>query len=275
MKELQEKKGVSERRACKVIGQPRSSQRYEEEENEEEKRLIKRLHELAEKHPRYGYRRIRAVLKEEGWRVNSKRVQRLWREEGLKVPQKQQKKRALGDSGNSSQRQRAERINQVWSYDFVMDQTEDGRSLKMLAIIDEYSRECLTIEVERSLTAKDVVKTLSKLFKQRGEPEHIRSDNGPEFIANVVKEWLKKNGVKTLYIEPGSPWENAYSESFNSRLRDELLKRELFRGIQEAKYLVKKYVEEYNQRRPHSSLGYKTPVAFARQQGVTVGAAQN
>src|SRR5437016_707156 len=186
------------------------------------------MQELAIEHPRYGYTRIGPLLRMEGWRANHKKVQRLWREEGLKLPGKQRKKRSLGSSINSSQRLRAERINQVWSYDFVMDQTEDGRQLKLLPIIDEYSRECLTIEVEGSLRAKDLIKTLSRLFKERAVPDYIRSDNGPEFIANELKQWLKESGVQTLYIEPGSPWENAYSESFNSRLRDELLNRELF-----------------------------------------------
>lgn len=218
--------------------------------------------ELTRQHPRYGYRRITALLRQEGWQVNRKRVQRLWREQGLKVPQRQSKRRRLG-SGQGSQRRRAERINQVWSYDFIMDQTEDGRRLKMLPIVDEYSRECLEIEVSRSLTAEDVVKVLGRLFVERGEPEYIRSDNGPEFIAEVVKQWLQESGVKTLYIEPGSPWENAYSESFNSRFRDELLDRELFTSVLEAKVLVSDYKQEYNQQRPHSSLNYQTPAAFA------------
>lgn len=219
--------------------------------------------ELARQHPRYGYRRITALLRQAGWRVNRKRVHRLWREQGLKVPQKQSKRRRLGGSQQGSQRQRAERINQVWSYDFIMDQTEDGRRLKLLPVVDEYSRECLEIEVSRSLTAAGVVQVLSRLFVERGEPEYIRSDNGPEFIAEAVKQWLRESGVKTLYIEPGSPWENAYSESFNSRFRDEMLDRELFTSLLEAKVLVSVYKQEYNQQRPHSSLNYQTPAAFA------------
>ena len=227
--------------------------------------------ELARQHPRYGYRRITALLRQAGWPVNRKRVERLWREQGLKVPQKQSKRRRLGSSDQGSQRRRAERINQVWSYDFIMDQSEDGRRLKMLPIIDEYSRECLEIEVSRSLTAEDVVVVLGRLFVERGEPEYIRSDNGPEFIAEVVKQWLQESGVKTLYIEPGSPWENAYSESFNSRFRDELLDRELFTSVLETQVLVSEYKQEYNQRRPHSSLNYQTPAAFA----ATVRQAEN
>jgi putative transposase len=268
---VQQQLGVSERRACKALNQPRSTQRYEAANPEEEKRLIKKMLELARQHPRYGYRRITALLRQAGWRVNRKRVQRLWREQGLKVPQKQSKRRRLGSSEQGSQRRRAERINQVWSYDFVMDQTEDGRRLKMLPIVDEYSRECLEIEVSRSLRAEDVVKVLGRLFVEHGEPEYIRSDNGPEFIAEAVKQWLRESGVKTLYIEPGSPWENAYSESFNSRFRDELLDRELFTSVLEAKVLVSDYKQEYNHQRPHSSLNYQTPAAFA----ATVRQAEN
>ena len=260
---MQQQLGVSERRACKALDQPRSTQRYKVTDQETEKALIRKMLELARQHPRYGYRRITALLRQEGWPVNRKRVQRLWREQGLKVPQKQSKRRRLGSHDQGSQRKRAEQINQVWSYDFVMDQTEDGRRLKMLPIVDEYTRECLEIEVSRSLTAEDVVAVLGRLFVERGEPEYIRSDNGPEFIAEVVKQWLQKSAVKTLYIEPGSPWENAYSESFNSRFRDELLDRELFTSVLEAKVLVREYKQEYNQQRPHSSLNYQTPTAFA------------
>lgn len=222
-----------------------------------------RVRELAREHPRYGYRRITALLKREGWSVNRKRVHRLWRREGLKVPQVQRKRRRLGSSENGCVRHRAERPNQVWSYDFVMDQTADGRRLKVLPIVDEYTRECLTIEVERSMTARDVVSTLEYLFEVRGVPEHIRSDNGPEFIAEAVRGWLAHHGAKTLYIEPGSPWENAYSETFNSRLRDELLDRELFETLKEAKVIIEDHRLEYNYRRPHSSLGYQTPAEFA------------
>jgi putative transposase len=219
--------------------------------------------ELAREHPRYGYRRITALLRREGWSVNRKRVHRLWRQAGLKVPQVQRKRRRLGSSDNSCTRRRSERPNHVWSYDFVLDQTADGRRLKVLPIVDEYTRECLTIEVERSLTAEDVVSTLEYLFEVRGEPEHIRSDNGPEFIAEAVKGWLARRGAKTLYIAPGSPWENAYSETFNSRLRDELLDREVFESLKEAKVLLEDHRLDYNHRRPHSSLGYRTPAEFA------------
>ena len=254
---------VSERRVCAVLEQPRSSQRYERQTADHERRLVQRLRSLAQEHPRYGYRRMTALLRREGWEVNRKRVQRLWRREGLKVPQKQRKRRRLGQSANSCVRRRAERINHVWSYDFVEDQTADGKKLKLLPIVDEYTRECLTIEVERHLTAKDVVATLQYLFELRGAPAYIRSDNGPEFIAQAVKDWLVATAVETLYIEPGSPWENAYSETFNSRLRDELLDREVFTSLGEAKVLVEDHRLEYNHQRPHSALGYQTPAEFA------------
>jgi len=222
---------------------------------------------LSRENPRYGYRRVWAMLKREGWQVNKKRVHRLWRREGLKVPEgKQRKRRRLlleSSSGNGCTKRRAERKDHVWSYDFVMDRTEDGRRLKMMPIVDEYTRECLAIEVERSITAEDVVATLKWLFKQRGEPSYIRSDNGPEFVAATVERWLEASGVETLYIEPGSPWENAYTESFNGRFGDELLKREEFANLLEAKVLVEEYRENYNHRRPHSALGYRTPSEFA------------
>lgn len=218
---------------------------------------------MSQAHPRYGYRRIRALLAEKGWPVNRKRLYRLWRQEGLKVPQKQRKRRRTGSSDNSCILQKAEFINEVWSYDFLMDQAENGKMLKMLPILDEFTRECLTIEVEYSIIGQDVIAALEYLFVVRGLPAYIRSDNGPEFIAQAVKKWLADCGVKTLYIEPGSPWENAYIESFNSRFRDELLNRELFGNDKEAKVLVEQYRLDYNHHRPHSSLGYLTPAAFA------------
>ena len=189
---------------------------------------MRRMVELAREHPRHGYRRVTAILRREGWSVNRKRVHRLWRRAGLKVPQAQRKRRRLGHGGNSCTRRRAERPNHAWSYDFVMDQASDGRRLKILPVVDEYTRGCLAIEVERGLTAEDVVSALEYLFEVRGEPEHIRSDNGPEFIAEAVRGWLARLGARTLYIAPGSPWENAYSETFNSRPRDGLLDREEF-----------------------------------------------
>ncbi len=219
---------------------------------------------LSRENPRYGYRRVWALLRREGWPVNKKRVYRLWQEEGFKVPDKQRKRRRLllGTSENGCMGRRAAHLNHVWSYDFVMDETEDGRRLKMMPIVDEYSRECLTIEVERSITAEDVVSTLASVFRQRGEPAFIRSDNGPEFVAKAIKRWLEVSGVRTLYIEPGSPWENAYSETFISRFGDELLKREVFADLLEAKVLVEDYRGHYSHHRPHSALGYQTPAEF-------------
>lgn len=204
-----------------------------------------------------------ALLRAEGWRVNRKRIQRLWRLEGLRVSAKQHKRRRLGNADGSIFRRRAEYRRDVWSYDFVMDQTEDGRRLKMLPVVDEFSRECLTVKVARSLTAPDVVRALDQLFKGHGAPRYLRSDNGPELVARAVREWLAQAGVETLYIEPGRPWQNAYVESFNSRFRDELLDREVFTTLTEAKVLVGDYVRRYNTERPHSSLGYRTPSAFA------------
>lgn len=248
-----------------MIAQPRSSQRYQGRKPDRDRALLQRMIELSRENPRYGYRRVWALLRREGWPVNKKRVHRLWRKEGLKVPDKQRKRRRLveGTSENGCTRKRAEHRDHVWSYDFVMDETEDGRRLKMMPVVDEYSRECLSIEVERSITAEDVVETLASLFDQRGEPDFIRSDNGPEFIAKAIKRWLEASGVETLYIEPGSPWENAYSETFISRFSDEVLKREVFVDLFEAQVLVEDYRSYYNHHRPHSALGYQTPAEFA------------
>lgn len=257
---------ISERRACRALGVPRSSQRYVGAGRGREEELLLRIRSLARENPRYGYRRIRALLVREGWSVNLKRVHRLWRLEGLKVPQVQRKRRRLGHGENGCARLRAERPDHVWSYDFVHDQTADGRGLKMLPVVDEFTRECLAIEVERSLRAEDVISTLEYLFEVRGEPEFIRSDNGPEFVAESVRAWLALRGSRALYIAPGSPWENAYSETFNGRLRDELLDREEFETLEEAKVLLEDHRLDYNHRRPHSSLGYRTPAEFAASQ---------
>jgi transposase InsO family protein len=254
---------VSERRACQVIGQPRSTQRYAVKERDGEGPLVSSMLDLVRRHPRYGYRRVWALLRSEGFRVNVKRVYRLWRKEGLKVPQKQRKKRRLGGSVNGIVRHRAEHMDHVWAYDFVSDQTTDGRILKFLTVEDEYTREALAIEVERSITSTDLIETVRYLFEVRGVPKFIRSDNGPEFIARGLRTWLAESGVGTLYIEPGAPWENGFNESFNSRFRDELLNGELFTSLQEAKVVTEDFRLQYNHRRPHSSLGYQTPAAYA------------
>ena len=263
MKHLQKNFEVSERRACRVLGQPRSSQRYISTKADNiDTALSQRMIALSRENPRYGYRRVWALLRREGWTVNRKRVQRVWREAGLMVPSKECKRRRMGASENGITRRQAEYIDHVWSYDFAMDATEDGRRLKMMPIVEEYSRECLALETERSITAEDVVETLARLFTERGTPSFIRSDNGPEFIAKVVKRWLAASGVETLYIEPGAPWENAYSETFISRLRDELLNREEFANLKEAKVLAEDYRDHYNHHRPHGALGYLTLAQF-------------
>ncbi len=218
---------------------------------------------LVGEHPRYGYRRIWALLRKAGWMVNRKRIYRLWRQEGLKVPQKQHKKRHLGMSANSCVRRKAEHKDHVWTWDFVHDRTTTGRPLKWLSIVDEYTRECLGLEVDRGITAEKVIDVLVELFRTRGVPQHIRSDNGPEFIAQAIRRWLRHAGVETLYVKPGSPWENGYVESFHSRLRDELTNREEFTNLAEARYLADAWRLGYNHRRPHSSLGYQTPAEFA------------
>ena len=264
MKHLQKNFRVSERRACRVVDQPRSSQRYLSTKADKDAALTQMIVALSGQNPRYGYRRVWALLRREGWEVNKKRVHRLWREADLKVPAGRRRKRQrLGSSENGVARRRAEYLGHLWSYDFAMDATEDGRRLKMMPVVDEYSRECLALEVERSITSEEVVKTLDRLFAERGAPRFIRSDNGPEFIAQAVKRWLAASGVETLYIEPGAPWENAYSETFISRMRDELLDREEFANLTEAKVLVEEYRDHYNHHRPHGALGYLTPVELA------------
>jgi len=239
------------------------TQRYRTRRNEFRRRLVARMLELVREHPRYGYRRMWALLRQEGWRVNRKRIHRLWRAEGLRVPRKQRKKRYLGHSANGCARRRAEHKDHVWAWDFIHDRTHDGRPLKWLSIVDEYTRECLALEVGRGMTADGVIDVLAELFAVRGVPKHIRSDNGPEFIAKAIRRWLSHAGVQTLYVEPGSPWENGYAESFHSRLRDELLAREEFANLAEARALGAAWRLEYNHRRPHSSLGYRTPAEFA------------
>lgn len=264
MKHLQTEFVVSERRACSAAAQHRSSQRYEAKRADDEPQLIARMLELVGEHPRFGYRRIAKLLQREGHRIGFDRAYRLWRREGLKVPQKAKKKRRLGDSDQGCIRHRVERRNHVWAWDFVFDSTSSGSSLKWLAIIDEYTRECLALKVSRRIRHDDAVDVLRGLFIAHGVPEHIRSDNGPEFIATGLQQWLDHSGVGPLYISPGSPWENGYAESFNSRLRDEFLGCEVFDDVQSAQALGTAWRVAYNEWRPHSSLGYQTPAEFAR-----------
>ncbi len=254
---------VSERRACVVVGQARATQRRRVQVRDDEAALTAAIERLATRYGRYGYRRIRRMLVDEGWRVNVKRVYRIWRREGLKVPKKQPKRGRLWLTDGSCVRLRPERPNHVWSYDFVQDRTDDGRTFRMLCVIDEFTRRCLAIVVARRLRSDDVLQCLTDLFIEHGPPEHIRSDNGPEFAAKAVRQWLGRLGVKTLFIEPGSPWENGYCESFNSKFRDELLNAEMFSTLYEAEVLIESWRRHYNAIRPHSSLGYRPPAPEA------------
>jgi len=255
---------VSERRACAVLGQSRASQRHLPRPAAEEERLRADVVRLACRYGRYGYRRITALLnRREGWRVNHKRVERIWRQEGLKVPKRQPKRGRLWLNDSSCVRLRPERKDHVWSYDFMEERTADGRKFRILNILDEFTRECLAVIVERRLGSQHVIDALFDLFLIRGIPEHLRSDNGSEFTARAVRKWLAEIGVKTLFIEPGSPWENGYIESFNGKMRDELLNRELFTTLKEAQILIGNWRREYNEFRPHSALGYRPPAPEA------------
>jgi putative transposase len=254
---------VSERLACRVLGQHRSTQRKAPKGRVDDAALTADIVALATEYGRYGYRRITAMLRAAGWAVNVKRVERIWRQEGLKVPSKQPKKGRLWLTDGSCVRLRPERPNHVWSYDFVEDRTHNGRKFRMLNVIDEFTRECLAIRVDRRLKSTDVIDVLSDIFILRGVPGHIRSDNGPEFIARAVRQWIAAVGARTAFIEPGSPWENGYCESFNSKLRDELLNGELFYSLAEARIVIECWRQHYNTQRPHSSLGYKPPAPQA------------
>jgi len=254
---------VSERFACKVLGQHRSTQRKRPRGRPDDEVLTAAIIRLASRYGRYGYRRITAMLRSEGWTVNAKRVERIWRREGLKVPHKQPKRGRLWLNDGSCVRLRPEYPNHVWSYDFVESRTHNGRKFRMLNIIDEFTRECLAIRIDRKLNSTDVIDVLSDLFILRGVPGHVRSDNGPEFIAKAVRDWIVAVGARTAFIEPGSPWENGYCESFNSKLRDELLNGEIFYSLAEAKVIIEAWRRYYNTERPHSSLGYKPPAPEA------------
>ena len=256
--------GVSERRACRVLGHARSTHRHRARVPDDELRLVERIIALATQYGRYGYRRITGLLRGEGWRVNHKRVERLWRREGLKVPQNRQPKRGrLWLTDGSCVRCRPAYRLHVWAYDFLTARTHDGRPLKILTVVEEYSRECLAIVVARRLRSTEVLETLAELFVTHGVPAHIRSDNGPEFTATLIRLWLDALQVQTLFIEPGSPWENGYVESFNGKLRDELLDREIFYTWTEAKILIERWRRQYNTVRPHSALGYRPPAPAA------------
>lgn len=254
---------VSVRRACLTLGLPRSTYNYVPDLSLLGLMITSRIIDLAIQYGRYGYRRVTALLNIEGWQVNHKRVERIWRIEGLKVPSKQPKRRRLWLNDGSCVRLRALYPNHVWSYDFLLDHTDDGRKYRILAVVDEYTRESLAIDVARRMNHETVMERLAELFVNRGVPDYIRSDNGSEFTADNIRKWLKKIGVQTLYITPGSPWENGYIESFNGKLRDELLNREIFDTLYEAKVLIDRWRRHYNHVRPHSSLGYRPPAPEA------------
>lgn len=260
---MQERFGVSQRRACLVVGQHRSTQRRPARPRcSQEAKLRRRLRQIAREHPRWGYKTAHGVLRREGWQVNRKRIQRLWRDEGLKRPAPcRAKRRRLGDG--SAQRLRAQRPDQVWALDFQFDETVEGRRLKLLNVVDEHTREALAMRVGRRCTADDLVATIEALVAVRGAPDYLRMDNGPELIAWALRDWCRMAGTTTSYIEPGSPWENPFIESFNGRVRDELLNIEEFGSLLEAQVLIEAWRKEYNTYRPHSSLGGLTPEEYA------------
>lgn len=251
--------------ACRALGLARSSYYRTSTANAASRAMRQEITALSWKHPRYGYRRIAALLRREGRRINPKRVQRVRRVEGLQVKKRQRRTRRVGQS--TAERRRASHRGDVWSWDFVEDQTTGGSRFRVLTLIDEHTRECLAVHAAWSIRAVDVITVVEAAMERHGAPQHIRSDNGPEFIAYAVRDWLEKRGVKTLYIEPGSPWENGHIESFHDKLRNERLNRELFGSLLEARIVIEAWRIEYNGLRPHSALGYLTPEEFASQEG--------
>jgi len=262
---LQRNFSVSERRACEVLDQPRSSQRYEGQPKDEDNRLIKRILELVRQRPRFGYRRIAVLLRRDGEVINDKRMYRLWKASGLKVPRKRHKKRSSGTKKNACHVATAGFTNDVWTWDFVHSSTADGRTIRFLNIVDEHTRVCMSIKVGRSISSEDAIDALAELFSMHGVPRRIRCDNGPEFISLAIKKWLAMLGVEVLYIEPGSPWQNGLCESFNGKLRDEYLSQTELLSEADARLKARAWREDFNDRRPHSSLGYLTPSEFARR----------
>jgi putative transposase len=260
---LRDRLDVSERWACRVVGQHRSTERYEPKQAEDDVALRTELRKISTDRPRWGYRRAHAVLREEGWEVNRKRVQRLWREEGLRVPQKRRKRRRLGESTVPASRLAAQRPGHVWALDDQHDQTADGRVIRLLNVVDEFTREALAMLVARSIDADVTVAVLERLVAERGAPEHLRMDNGTELTSHALRDWCRFSKTGTVYIEPGSPWQNPYVESFNGKVRDELLDVEQFACLAEARVVIEDWREDYNQRRPHSSLGMRSPATFA------------
>jgi putative transposase len=255
----QDKYHLSERTACRIVGQPRGTQRYVPTPKPDEDELTRNIVLIASNYGRYGYRRVAAMLNDSGMAVGKDRVQRIWRREGLKVPQKQPKRSRLWLNDGSCIRLRPEHPNHVWSFDFVEAQTHDGRRLRLMTLIDEFTRKCLAIRVARRINAIGVIETLADAMLFEGVPAFIRSDNGPEMVAKVLRQWLSGLGTRSLYIEPGSPWENGFCESFNGKLRDELLNGEIFYSLREAQAVIEQWRIHYNTRRPHSALGYRPP----------------
>jgi putative transposase len=262
---------MSERHACQLVNQPRGTQRYRPTQRDDEDALTRAIITLASQYGRFGYRRITVELHKAGWQVGKDRVERIWRREGLKVPQKQKPRGRLWLNYGSCLRLRPERPNHVWSYDSISTFTHDGRTVRMLNLIDEFTRECPAIRPGRRLNSSNVIEVLADAMVERGIPEHIRSDNGPEFVAQNLRKWLARTGAKTLYIEPGTPWENGYCESFNSKLRDEFLNGEIFYSLKEVQVLAERWRVYYSTRRPHSSLGYRPPATAAWQAETTTG----
>ena len=267
VKHLVVERSYSERGACQLVGIGRSSARYQSKEQPEEAAFRRRVRELANGHPGYGYRRITAVLRREGSDMNHNRVQRVWQAEGLQLPRRKPRKRRCGPRGEVIHKARYR--NHVWSYDFLEEHTVKGNRLRILAVIDEFTRECLALLADRSITSDKVVDLLDWLFLVYGKPQHLRSDNGPELVARRVQDWLAEQGCHTIYISPGSPWENAYIESFIGKFRKECLDRYLFYTLHETRSIIEDWREEYNCYRPHSALGYMSPSAFAAQHSQT------
>jgi putative transposase len=261
---LQDRLGIAERRACRIVGQHRSTQRRQPVVAGDDQALRAELRRISRRRPRWGYRRAHRLLLDEGWELNRKRTQRLWREEGLRVPQRRRKRQRLGTSTVPAERLRAEAPDHVWAIDFQFDQTADGHNLKLLHVVDEFTREALAIECRRRIDADETVATLDRLVAERGTaPGFIRCDNGPELTANALRDWCRFSKAGSAYIAPGSPWQNAYVESFGSRIRDELLAVELFSCLAEARVLIEDWRQDYNHHRPHSALGMMTPAYFA------------
>jgi putative transposase len=261
---LQERLGMSERRACRLAGQHRSTQRHEPVVAGDDAALRAGLRRISRERPRWGYRRAHQLLLDDGWELNIKRTRRVWREEGMRVPRKRRKRQRLGDSTVPADRLRAEAPDHVWAIDFQFDQTADGHNLKLLHVVDEFTREALAIECHRRIDADTIVSVLDRLVLERGTaPGFLRCDNGPEMTANAIRDWCRFTRAGSAYIEPGSPWQNAYVESFGGRVRDELLAVELFSCLTEAQVLIEDWRQDYNHHRPHSALGMMTPAAFA------------